>query len=78
MRAVRTALGAAGVALALWGGWLLFSRQDFSQLLSTAVWLAAVVVVHDGALTLWSVLRSRRQVPGAPGLPAHDPHEGAT
>lgn len=73
MRAVRIALGAAGVALALWGGWLLLTRQDFSQLFSVVLWLAAVVVVHDGALIVWSVLRARQRMPRTTASGVDDP-----
>lgn len=59
MRGIRFVVGAAGVALLLWGAWLLLSRQDLPQLFSVAVWLAAVVVVHDGTLAVLSALRHR-------------------
>lgn len=59
MRGIRIALIVGGVLLLGWGAWLMLSRQDFAQLLSAAVWLAAVVVVHDGLLTAVSAVRHR-------------------
>lgn len=59
MRGIRFAVGAAGAALLLWGAWLLLSRQDLPQLFGVAIWLAAVVVVHDGTLAVISALRHR-------------------
>jgi hypothetical protein len=47
----RVLVGAAGVALGLYGLVLLLSRQDPGQWLEVAVWLAAGVVVHDAALS---------------------------
>jgi hypothetical protein len=47
----RILVGAAGVALGLYGLVLLLSRQDPGQWLEVAVWLAAGVVVHDAALS---------------------------
>ena len=38
---------------------LLLSRQDLPQLFGVAIWLAAVVVVHDGTLAVISALRHR-------------------
>ncbi|UUE20318.1 hypothetical protein [Microbacterium sp. J1-1] len=73
MRAGRIALAAVGVALLLWGAWLMLSAQDFAQLFSVAVWLLAVVVVHDGLLTVASAVRHRlrpRTATTAPGGPA--------
>lgn len=43
----RLALGALGVAVAAYGGWLLLSRQDGAALLEVAIWFAVGVVVHD-------------------------------
>lgn len=49
MIAVRAALVGLGVAAAAWGLWLL--RDDgFDRLLSTAIWLAGGIVVHDFVL----------------------------
>ena len=45
---MRWVLGAAGVLLVLYGGWLLVSRED--DLLGVAVWLAAGVLLHDAVL----------------------------
>lgn len=45
---MRTALGALGVAVAAYGGWLLVSRgHDLSEV---ALWLVAGVLLHDVAL----------------------------
>jgi uncharacterized membrane protein YidH (DUF202 family) len=49
MRAARLALGALGVAGIVWGAWLL-SDDGFDRLMSTALWLAGVVVLHDFVL----------------------------
>ncbi len=43
----RVGLGALGVLLAAYGGWLLLSRQDFAGNLDAVLWLAGGVVVHD-------------------------------
>lgn len=66
MRALRSALILLGGALLVWGGWLLFSRQDVDQLLSVLIWLVAVVVLHDGILTLVSTVRHRRRAALSP------------
>lgn len=47
----RVLVGAAGVALGLYGLVLLLSRQDPGQWLEVAVWLAAGVVAHDAVLS---------------------------
>ena len=46
----RVTLGAVGVAVGLYGAWLLVSRQSIDQLVSTAVWLAGGVLVHDALI----------------------------
>lgn len=61
MRGVRTVLAAAGVLLLGWGMWLMLTRQDLDQLVSVALWLIAVVVVHDGLVAVISAVRHRRQ-----------------
>ena len=72
----RLALGAVGVAAAAYGAWLLLD-QGLSDLVTTAVWLAAGVVLHDFVLvplTLglsWigiRVLPPGRRAPVAAGL----------
>jgi hypothetical protein len=50
---VRWLLGALGVLLAGYGGWLLVSRED--DLVDVAVWLLAGVVLHDAVLALVTV-----------------------
>ena len=49
MRAVRLALGVLGVVAVAWGAWLV-SDDGFDRLLSTGLWLAGVVVLHDVVL----------------------------
>lgn len=61
MRATRFALVAAGALVLGWGIWLMLSRQDLDQLTSAAVWLIAVVVVHDGAVAAIGAVRHRRR-----------------
>lgn len=46
----RALLGALGVLVAAYGGWLLLSRQDTAGNLDTLLWLVGGVVVHDGLL----------------------------
>ena len=48
---MRTALGALGVAVAAYGGWLLLGRTDNDQLLDAGIWLGSGVVLHDFVLT---------------------------
>lgn len=59
MRRVRIMLVILGAVLLLCGGWWLLTRQDLPQLVSVLVWLAAVVVVHDGLLSAASAVRHR-------------------
>lgn len=59
IRGIRVVLVVAGALLLGFGAWLLLSRQDIEQLFSVALWLAAVVVVHDGALAVVSAVRHR-------------------
>lgn len=49
MRATRGVLVGAGVAMGLWGLWLM---RDFtgSQLISTGTWLAGGILLHDAVL----------------------------
>lgn len=74
MRAARLLLLLAGVLLALYGGWLLVSRQSVDQLLQVAAWAVAGVVLHDAVLAPvvlalgWLVLRGLR--PRAGGVVA--------
>ena len=65
MRAARIVLVIAGILLSAWGAWLLVSGQDLGQLLGVLVWLAAVVIVHDGMLAALSAVRSRMRGSGA-------------
>ncbi|WP_148615064.1 hypothetical protein [Nocardioides rubriscoriae] len=43
----RTALGAVGVALGLYGAWLTLSRQTTAQIVSTVQYLVGGVVLND-------------------------------
>jgi hypothetical protein len=47
----RATLVVLGTAMALYGAWLLLSRQDPAQWLEVALWLAAGVVAHDVVLS---------------------------
>ena len=49
MRAARLALGVLGVCGVAWGAWLL-SDDGADRLVSVALWLAGVVVLHDVVL----------------------------
>ena len=51
----RLLLGALGVAVATYGGWLLL-QEDLSDLVDTAVWLAGGVVLHDFLLVPLTLL----------------------
>ncbi len=53
---MRKALGALGVGVAAYGGWLLLSRTDNGQLVDAGIWLASGVVLHDFVLTLGVLL----------------------
>lgn len=46
----RLAIGAVGVAVGLYGAWLLVSRGDGEDLRSAAVWLVGGVLLHDVVL----------------------------
>lgn len=50
MTATRGLLGALGVVVAAYGGWLLLSRQDLDQLVSAGIWLGSGVLLHDAVL----------------------------
>ena len=50
---MRPAVGALGVLLGLYGGWLLVTRED--MLTDVAVWLVAGVVLHDAVLAAVTV-----------------------
>jgi hypothetical protein len=63
---IRTALGAVGVGFGLWGVWLM---RDFSfeQLLSTGIWLAGGILLHDAVLAPLTValgVAASRLLPG--------------
>lgn len=72
MRGLRIAVGGAGVAVGLYGAWLLFDRQDGDQRLGAARWLVGGVVLHDvllSALVLVAGAVVVRWVPGAARAP---------
>jgi hypothetical protein len=50
---MRLPLGAVGALIALYGGWLLVSRED--DLVAVATWLVAGVLLHDGVLAVAAV-----------------------
>ena len=70
IRSMRWATGAAGVALALYGGWLLVTRED--RLGDVALWLVAGVVLHDAVLAAVVVVLGALAVRLAPA-PARAP-----
>lgn len=73
MKALRVTLVVSGGAVLAWGCWLLLTGQTIDQLLSVALWLIAVVVVHDGSLALVSALRHRfRAAPPSPAAAETD------
>jgi hypothetical protein len=47
----RWTLSAVGVLVAGYGGWLLVSRSETSDLVDVAIWLASGVLLHDVVLT---------------------------
>ncbi|MDQ3155895.1 MAG: hypothetical protein M3Q98_04110 [Actinomycetota bacterium] len=49
MKIVRASLMVIGLAMGLWGLWLMRDFR-FDQLLSAVIWLAGGVVAHDGIL----------------------------
>ena len=52
MRGARVGIGAVGVVVGLFGGWLLLTRQDLDQLGSAATWLVVGVILHDAVLAV--------------------------
>lgn len=69
----RLAIGTAGAALALYGAFLLLTRQDPAQWLEVAVWFAAGVVAHDlvlSGLVIAGCLLGARLVPAPWRAPA--------
>lgn len=51
MRATRLAVGGLGVVIALYGAFLILSRQDPGQWLEVGIWFAGGVALHDVALS---------------------------
>ncbi len=66
MRA-RGLIGAVGLLVGTYGGWLLVSRQDLGQLVEVAAWSAGGIVAHDallsGVLLLLGLLGTRLLAP---------------
>lgn len=70
---MRWVLGVIGVAVGLYGGWLLLSRgHDLLSLDGVVVWLAAGVVLHDGVLAVLTIAASALALRVAP-VPARAP-----
>lgn len=71
-RVVRLLAGAVGALAAAYGGWLLLG-EDGAGLVSTGLWMAGGVVLHDVVLAplviLLGVLVTRRLVPSAARAP---------
>jgi hypothetical protein len=60
VRATRTLLGIAGLALTGFGAWSLLGVTPAVELLALVAWLVAVVIIHDGVLVpAVSVIRVR-------------------
>ncbi len=62
----RLAVGACGVALLLYGTWLVLSRQDPDQWLEVGIWLGVGVLAHDvvlSALVIGACLLGSRWLP---------------
>jgi hypothetical protein len=69
----RVLLGAVGVAVGVYGAYLLLSRQEGEQLTSAAIWLASGVVIHDfiiAPIVLAIVALGARLLPGPARVPA--------
>jgi hypothetical protein len=69
-RALRMLVGAMGVLLAAYGGWLLVSRGH--DLLDVGLWLAGGVVLHDAVVAGLTLAVGALAVRRAPG-PARAP-----
>jgi len=70
---VRPAIGALGVLMALYGGWLLLGSADLGALLNLAFWLGGGVIVNDvgvAAVALVVAVLVLRWLPPAARLPA--------
>jgi hypothetical protein len=48
---MRVLVGTVGVVVAAYGGWLLVSNAETSDLAEVAIWLSAGVILHDLVLT---------------------------
>ena len=67
---MRYLLGAVGVAVGLYGAWLLLTRVD--DLVAVATWLVVGVLLHDGVLALVTIALGAVAVRLAPA-PARAP-----
>jgi len=66
MRSTRLAIGGLGVVAALYGAYLLLTRQDPRQWLEVGIWFGAGVVLHDivlSALVIGACLLGVRLLP---------------
>lgn len=67
---MRYLLGAVGVAVGLYGAWLLLTRED--DLVAVATWLVVGVLLHDGVLAVVTIALGAVAVRLAPA-PARAP-----
>lgn len=67
---MRALVGGAGIAVGLYGAWLLLTRED--DLLAVATWLVVGVLLHDGVLALLTIVLGGLAVRLAPA-PARAP-----
>lgn len=67
---MRALAGGAGIAVGLYGAWLLLTRED--DLLAVATWLVVGVLLHDGVLALLTIVLGGLAVRLAPA-PARAP-----
>jgi len=56
MMPLRVLLGALGVAVGLYGAWLLLDRQETAQVVEVAVWFLVGVLVHDAVVAPLALL----------------------
>lgn len=71
---IRALLGAIGIAVAAYGGWLLVSRENGSQLVDVLEWFVGGILLHDGVIApvvvLAGWLATRRASPRVRGAAA--------
>ncbi|MGB5953521.1 MAG: hypothetical protein WBG57_13525 [Ornithinimicrobium sp.] len=69
----RIAIGALGLALALWGLWLISGSADSADVVNIALWLGGGVIAHDGliaGITLGVAAIATRVLPRVARAPA--------